>query len=144
MPIIQFPEKELLRDKIVAPAWYTLLIETMGEWTVSKKGDSYNMTADGTIVCNADTGSVEFAGVPIGGPGVWQFNTKVLSFLKGFVFAMAEQCGYDAATITKATQIEGKVFEGKYVDVFVENSVTPDGRTKNKVTHKYRMTKFQA
>lgn len=141
MPKVGFTKKDLLRDKLVTPAWYRVMIDQVGEWQPSKDKQSQNMTIDGTIVFNAENGSEEFQGIPIGGMGVWNFNTKATGFALGLAKAMAEQCGYNADEITPETQIEFKHFEGKFVDVFIIND-TYEGRMKNKVDHRYRAPKL--
>ena len=141
MPTISFSKKDLLRDKIVAPAWYRMQIDTVGEWSDSKNKQSKNLVLEGTILFNADNGSEEFAGVPVGGMGTWNFNTKVSGFALGLAKALASQCGYHPDEITTETKLEMKVFEGKFCDVFVDNN-TFEGRIKNKVTHKYREPKL--
>lgn len=140
MPIVQYSRKDLLRDKIVNPAWYLVLIETIGEWTDSRDGKSQNMIVEGVIVKNAETGATDFADVPIGGMGSWNFNTKAMGFSKGLVNAVANQLGLNPDEITPETRIEFKHLEGKYVEVFIEND-TYEGRIKNKVQHKYREPK---
>lgn len=137
MPIVQFSNRDLLRDKIVTPAWYRILIDTVGEWTPSKDGGSQNMIVEGTILFNADDGTLEFKDVPIGGPGAWSFNSKATGFALGLAKSLAVQCGYNPDEIDKDTRIDFKHFEGKQVDVFVIND-TYQGRMKNKVSHQYR------
>jgi hypothetical protein len=143
MPVIQYSKRDLLRDKLVEPAWYTVHINTIGEWTPSKDKQSQNMVVEGTIVRNADNGSEEFKDVPIGGMGAWGFNTKALGFSLGLTKAVAEQLGINADDIGPDTKIEYKHLEGKYVDVFIIND-TYEGRMKNKVDHKYRAPKLTA
>jgi len=141
MPIVQYSNRDLLRDKIVTPAWYRVLIDTVGEWTVSSDGKSQNMIVEGTILCNADDGSKEFAEVPIGGAGAWSFNTKAMGFSLGLTKACAKQLGIDPETIDKETRIEFKFLEGKQVDMFIVND-TYQGRMKNKANHQYREPKL--
>lgn len=143
MPIIQFDAKSLLRDKLVDPgAWYRVVIDSVGEWTNSKDGNSQNLLMEGTILFNGDTGDTKFQGVPIGGMGVWNYNTKALGFMLGLVKALAPQIGVDPDTITEKTRFEAKAFEGKQVDLWIIND-TYEGRIKNKVEHKYRAPKAE-
>lgn len=137
MPLVGFTKRELLRDKLVNPAWYLVLIETIGEWSLSKDKNSQNMIVEGTIVKNADDGTTEFKDVPIGGMGAWNFNTKAMGFALGLVKAVAPQLGINPEEIDDKTRIEFKHLEGKLVEVFVDNDQF-EGRMKNKVTHKYR------
>jgi hypothetical protein len=140
MPIVEYSKKDLLRDKIVPPAWYCILIDTIGDWTPASKGDSQNMIVEGTILFDAENGSKEYADVPIGGLGQWSFNSKGMGFSLGLTKAVASQLGIDPEKIEVGQRFEYKALEGKFVDIFVEND-TYQGRTKNKVNHKYRAPK---
>lgn len=141
MPTIQYSRKDLLRDKIVSPAWYRILIENVGEWTPSADKQSNNMVMEGVILFNADNGSKDFEGVPIGGMGTWSFNTKGIGFSLGLTKAVAPQLGLDPDKIDENSVLEYKLLEGKQVDVFVAND-TYQGRVKNKVNHQYRAPKL--
>lgn len=128
MPTIEFGLRDILRGKVVEPAWYRMRIEGIGEST-SKDGNSTNYPVEGTIMFNGDTGSTEFQGVPID----WNFNSKAIGFAVGFLAAFG------------VTAQAGKRFElsnaaGKQIDVFVEND-TYQGRVVNRVNHKYRSPK---
>lgn len=128
MPIISFGKRDLLRGKVVSPAWYTVSVDGVGE-KPSRDGNSTNYPIEGTIVKNADNGSTEFAGVPLD----WMFNSKAIGFAVGFLASFGQEVE------------EGKRFDlsaavGKQLDVFVEND-TYDGRIINRVNHKYRPTK---
>src|SRR5688572_31508579 len=137
MPIVQYSKRDLLRDKLVTPGWYRVLIESVGEWSPSKDGKSQNMVLEGTILFNAENGSKEFQDVPIGGMGAWNFNTKAMGFSKGLTYSVAKQCGFNPEDITETTKIDFKNYEGKQVDVFIIND-TYEGRLKNKVDHRYK------
>ena len=128
MPIIEFGEKDLLRGKIVEPAWYEVQVDGIGE-APSKDGGSTNYPVEGTIIYNQDNGSTEFQNVPI----EWMFNSKAIGFAVGFLQAL----GVDV--------VPGKRFDlsaavGKKLGVFIEND-TWQGRLKNRVNHKYRASK---
>lgn len=130
MPFVEFTESDLLRNKVVAPAWYRLQLGEVSEWTPTKKQDSNNCTIEATIVVNADNGSSDFAGVPL----TLQFNDKVTArgFIEGFLRALGEdvQAGrYDLAAA-----------RGKVVDAFIENE-NYEGRIRNRCNHKYRQVK---
>ena len=141
MPTVQYSKRDLLRDKIVTPSWYTVVIDNVGEWSPSKDGKSNNMIVEGTILRDAENGSEEFKDVPIGGMGAWSFNTKALGFRLGLVKACAEQLGINPEDITPDAKIEFKHLEGKVVDVHIVND-TYEGRVKNKVDHSYRTAKL--
>ena len=125
MPIIQFGERDLLRGKIVEPAWYVVHIEDIGEGP-SKDGGSTNYPVQGTIVKNADNGDEEFKGVPLD----WNFNSKAIGFAVGFLAAF----GVD---VKAGARFELSNATGKQLEVFVEND-TWQGRIKYNVNHKYR------
>lgn len=125
MPIISFTDRDILRGKVVTPAWYRMKIENVGE-APSADGKSTNYPVEGTIVKNADNGSEDFTGVPVD----WNFNSKAIGFAVGFL----ESLGVSVAS--------GKRFDlgqvaGSEIEVFVEND-TWQGRTVNRVNHKYR------
>lgn len=141
MPTIQFSKKDLLRDKIVEPSWYRILIDNVGELTPSADKQSNNMVIEGTILYNADNGDKKFEGVPIGGMGTWSFNSKAFGFALGLVKSVSPQLGLDPDKIDENSVLELKMLEGKQVDVFVAND-TYQGRMKNKVNHQYRAPKL--
>lgn len=125
MPVISFSEKDLLRGKIVEPAWYRVRIDNIGE-APSKDGGSTNYPVEGVILKNADNGNEEFKGVPI----EWNFNSKAIGFAVGFLQAF----GVD---VKAGARFDLNAAAGKEVDVFIEND-TWQGRMKNQVNHKYR------
>lgn len=125
MPIVSFGERDILRGKVVTPAWYVVRIEQIGE-AQSKDGGSTNYPVEGTVVRNADNGADEFAGVPLD----WNFNSKAIGFAVGFLAAF----GVD---VKAGQRFELSSAAGKEVEVFVEND-TWQGRIVNRVNHKYR------
>jgi hypothetical protein len=128
MPIVQFSERDLLRGKVVEPAWYLMRIDAIGE-APSKDGGSTNYPVEGTIMKNADSGSTEFAGVPVD----WNFNSKAVGFAVGFLSAF----GVD---VKAGQRFDLANAAGKFVEVFVENGEW-QGRMVNRVNHKYRTAK---
>lgn len=131
MPVISFSDRDLLRGKIVTPAWYRVTISSVGEAPAkqSEKGPSTNYPVEATIAFNGDTGDKEFAGVPLD----WNFNSKAIGFAVGFL----QSFGVD---VKAGTRFDLKSAEGREVDVFVEND-TYQGRLVNRVNHKYRSPK---
>ncbi len=125
MPIIEFGQKDLLRGKIVTPAWYLVRIDGVGE-KPSSGGDSTNYPVEGVIIKNADDGSEEFAGVPLD----WNFNSKAIGFAVGYLAAFG-------ITPEAAKRYDLNATAGKFVEMFVEND-TWQGRMVNRVNHKYR------
>jgi len=125
MPIVQFGERDLLRGKIVEPAWYVVQVDSIGE-APSKDGGSTNYPVEGTILKNADTGSEEFKGVPLD----WMFNSKAIGFSVGFL----KSFGVDVQANTRFDLANAA---GKQLELFVEND-TWQGRLVNRVNHKYR------
>ena len=125
MPVIQFGERDLLRGKVVEPAWYVVLINSVGE-APSKDGGSTNYPVEGTIEKNADNGSTDFAGVPLD----WMFNSKAIGFAVGFL----QSFGVD---VKSGARFDLANAAGKRLEVFVEND-TWQGRMVNRVNHKYR------
>jgi len=125
VPHISFSDRDLLRGKVVEPAWYTVRIDNIGE-APSKDGGSTNYPVEGSIVKNADNGSEDFANVPLD----WNFNSKAIGFAVGFLAAF----GVD---VKAGQRFELSNAIGKYIDVFVENGEW-QGRIVNRVNHKYR------
>ena len=125
MPIVQFDDKDFLRGKIVAPAWYVMMINEVGE-KLSADGGSTNYPTEGTIIKNADDNSEQFAGVPI----MWNFNSKA----KGFMIGFLNSIGVEPKS-GQRVEMAGAV--GHVLEVYVENK-TYEGRILNSVNHKYR------
>jgi len=125
VPIVSFSDRDLLRGKIVEPAWYVVNIVSIGE-APSKDGGSTNYPVEGVIVKNADNGSEEFANVPLD----WNFNSKAISFAAGFLMAF----GVD---VKSGARFDLANAVGKQIEIFVEND-TWQGRMLNRVNHKYR------
>jgi hypothetical protein len=128
MPVISFSDRDLLRGKIVTPAWYRVKIENIGEAPAkqSEKGPSTNYPVEATVMFNGDSGDVEFKGVPLD----WNFNSKAIGFAVGFL----QSFGVD---VKAGTRFDLKSAENREIDVFVEND-TYQGRLVNRVNHKYR------
>ncbi len=131
MPVISFSDRDILRGKVVTPAWYRVRIDGIGEAPAkqSEKGPSTNYPVEGTILFNGDTGDKEFTGVPLD----WNFNSKAIGFAVGFL----QSFGVD---VKAGTRFDLKSAEGREVDVFVEND-TYQGRLVNRCNHKYRPIK---
>lgn len=125
MPAISFSATDLLRGKIVEPAWYLMKIESVGE-EPSKDAKSTNYPVEGVIIKNADTGDDKFAGVPV----QWNFNSKALGFSRGFLESLG-------VTLEVDKRYDLAAAAGELIEVFVENG-TYNGRTVNRVEHKYR------
>lgn len=133
MPVIQFSKRDLLRGKLVLPAWYRVKIESVGEAPAkaSDKGPSTNYPVEATILFNGDNGDTEFSGVPVD----WNFNSKAIGFAVGFLAAF----GVD---VKENTRFDLKSAEGGEIDVFVENDIYQN-RQVNRVNHKYRAVRAE-
>jgi hypothetical protein len=131
MPVITFSDRDLMRGKIITPAWYRVKIDAIGEAPAkqSEKGPSTNYPVEATILFNGDNGDTEFAGVPLD----WNFNSKAIGFAVGFL----QSFGVD---VKSGTRFDLKSAEGREVDVFVEND-TYQNRLVNRCNHKYRPAK---
>ncbi len=132
MPIITFTNRDILRGTIVEPAWYRVLINSVGEGTPAKdqsKGPSTNYPIEGTILFNGDTGDTKYADVPL----EWMFNSKAMGFATGFVRALGSEP-------VAGARMELKAAEGEQIDVFVETG-SWNNRPKNEINHKYRVPK---
>jgi hypothetical protein len=128
--MIQFSDRDLLRGKVVEPAWYVVNIQTVGE-SPSKDGGSTNYPVEGVIVKNADNGDEAFAGVPLD----WNFNSKAIGFAVGFLASF----GVD---VKAGARFDLANAAGRQIEVFVENGEW-QGRIVNRVNHKYRALRTQ-
>jgi hypothetical protein len=128
MAIFTFSDSDLLRNKIVEPAWYTLHIEAHRDWTPTKDGQSNNCHYETVIEKNADNGSVEYAGVPI----ELQFNDKpkARGFIEGFLRGLG-------VVVEPKARYDGNSAVGKKIEAFIENDQY-NGRLINRCNHKYR------
>ena len=131
MPIVQFSDRDLLRGKVVTPAWYRVRIASVGEGPAKDqtKGPSTNYPVEATILFNGDNGDTEFANVPVD----WNFNSKAIGFAVGFLQSFGVE-------IKSNQRFDLGSASGREVDVFVEND-TYQNRTVNRVNHKYRPIK---
>lgn len=133
MPMIEFSERDILRNTIVTPDWYRVKVESVGEKPAS--GSNANTSTlypvEGTILYNAETKDTTFAGVPLS----WGFNDnpKAKGFIQGFMKAFGVE-------IRPGTRFELRAAEGKELDVFVEND-TWEGRIVNRVNNKFRQVR---
>lgn len=126
---VSYSERDLLRGKVVTPAWYRVRIDSVGESPAKAaegKTPSTNYPVEGTILFDGETGSTEYANVPID----WNFNSKAMGFSVGFLQSFGVE-------VKAGVRYDLKSAEGREIDVFVEND-TWQGRTVNRVNHKYR------
>jgi hypothetical protein len=130
MPLAEFTESDLLRNKIVVPAWYRLELGLVSEWSPTKDQQSNNFTIEAVIQFNADNGDKEFAGVPI----TLQFNDKVKA--RGFIEGLLRALGVDVTPGRFDLGAAG----GKHIDAYLENE-TYEGRIRNRCNHKYRQVR---
>ncbi len=124
---VEFSDSDLLRNKLVDPAWYRLQIGEVSPWTPTKDKQSNNCEIDAVIVRNADNGEETFAGVPV----KIRFNSKPTAkgFIEGFLKALGVEVAAGRYTLDAAA--------GQQVDAFIGNK-TYEGRTTNDVQNKYR------
>jgi hypothetical protein len=130
MPLVEFTESDLLRNKIVSPAWYRLELGLVSEWSPTKAQDSNNCIIEGVIQSNADNGDPSFSGVPI----TLQFNDKPRA--RGFIEGFLRGLGVDVLP----GRFDLGAASGKFVDAFIENE-TFEGRIRNRCNHKYRVAR---
>ncbi len=128
MPVIDFSQDDLLRGKLVTPGWYVV---ELGAFTqkLAKSGESNNyIFEDSKIVKNAETGSEEFAGVPLN--ILFSGHPKAKGFMVGFFSALG-------ADIKPGSRLNLENAAGKQIEVFVDNDIY-EGRTVNRINHQYR------
>lgn len=128
MAIFEFSDSDLLRNKVVTPAWYTLFIEAHRDWAPSKDAQSNNCFYECVIEKNADTGDTEFAGVPI--ELMFNDKPKARGFIEGFLRSLGVE-------VQSKQRYDGASAVGRRIEAFVEND-TYNGRLLNRVNHKYR------
>lgn len=130
MPIFEPSRRDLMRGKIVSePAWYTCMIDSFDDGKPSKDKQSTNYNVEATIIRNADTGDEKDQGIML----IWNFNSKAMGFATGYLAALGT-----TAELGGRYRLEDSV--GKVIDIFVEHD-TWDGKTVNRVNHKYRPSK---
>jgi len=125
MPTVSFSHRDLLRGRPIDPGWYLVKIESVGE-APSKDQGSTNYPVEATVIKNADTGDEKFAGMPI----EWNFNSKAIGFARGYLESLGVNLEADK-------RYELSQSAGELIEVFIEND-TYQGRTVNRVNHKYR------
>ncbi len=125
--MIEVSQKDLLRAKLITPGFYDVHIEKVTE-ALSAKGDSTNHILEGTVICNTDDGSEQFAGCP---SPYWLFNSKAPGFFIGFYAAT-----HDGAEPSPG-RFDIKAAEGTTVSVFIANEEY-EGRMVNKLKHQYK------
>lgn len=111
--------RDFLAGKVVEPAFYDVKIDDV-EKSLSKAGDSDNYDLKASVIKNSDTGSPEFAGVPV---PRWSFNSKA----PGFVIPLCVSLGMEPKP---GDVIDPFIFKGKTVRIFIGNDEY-DGRTVN-------------
>jgi hypothetical protein len=130
--MVSFDDSDILRNKIVTPAWYRVLIMRVG--TKPAKGDNPETTTiwplDGKIIKNMDNGSEDFAGVPT--PAGWNFNDNPKA--KGFIIGFLEALGVD---VKSGARYDLVAAEGKEIGVYISND-TYEGRVVNRINHQYK------
>ncbi len=131
MAIFEFSDSDLLRNKVVEPAWYSLVIQAHRDWSPTKDGMSNNCHYDTVIEKNADNGSTDYAGVPI----TLQFNDKPGA--RGFIEAFLRGLGVE---VESKKRYDGNSAVGKKIEAFIGND-TYNGRLVNKADHKYRVVR---
>lgn len=127
MSVIQFSAKDRLRSTVVQPSNYLVQINSVSE-AMAKDGKSKNFIIDDAeIIRDADSGSTQFAGVPL---PFWTFNSKRPDFMIPFFEALGVTIGDD-------TKLEWNAVSGKKIVVFIGNGEY-DGRMQNQVKGTYR------
>lgn len=129
MPMMDFSDKDILRSKLIEPAWYRVRIDNIGE-APSKDGQSTNYPVEATVLFNADTKGKDFEGCPV---PYWNFNSKAKGFAVGFFKAL----GID---VESGKRYSFDACIGKTLDIFIDNEMF-EGRPVNRFNHKYRTPK---
>lgn len=122
MPTVSFSQSDVLRGTTVEPAWYELLIQSVGDWKPSKDQKSNNLEMEATVIRNADNGDTRFKDVPI----TLRFNDQQSA--RGFIAAFLRGLGVEITADT----FELANAKGKLITCMVKND-TYEGRLVNKV-----------
>lgn len=126
MAIIEFSQKDILRNTLVEPGWYICKVDEMDDGKPSADQKSINYTGELVIIRHADNGEVKFAGVPLR----LGFNSKA----QGFMIPYFKAFGVD---IVAGMRVELKSTVGRVLEVFVENNLYKE-KMQNNVNHQYR------
>lgn len=124
--LIEFSNEDILRGKLVEPAWYRMKIGDT-KTAMSKDGQSTNYEVEMTIIKNADNGNEEFTGVPVSA----RFNSKAKGFMVGYFAALGIEVGPGRPFNLGASM-------GREIDAFVERNEF-EGKLSNRINHKYRV-----
>lgn len=127
--IVEFSEKDILRSKIVDPAWYRVRIDAF-EQKLASTGKTTNIRLEGEIICDANTGDTKFAGVPV--PYFWFFNTGVIGKLIPVVQAVDP-----SIEVTPGFRVNLAALVNKELEMFIGNGEYNNSIT-NVVTGQYR------
>ena len=134
MTMVSFSDSDLLRNKIVEPAWYLLDIHAHRTWSPTKDGQSNNCHIECTIMKNADNGADDFVGVPI------EFSSTISLRLRD---SLKDSCVALVWTSSANARYTLESAVGKKIEAFIEND-TYNGRLINRCNHKYRMLRESA
>lgn len=97
----------------------------------SKDKQSTNYAIDCTVLCDADTGNTDNAGVPV----TMRFNSKAMGFAIGLLRALDP-----TVEITEGKRFDLAACVGNDVIVFIGNRLY-EGNMQNDVTNQYRQVK---
>lgn len=125
--ILEFSDADLNTSKVVEPAWYRVLIESV-EDKQSKDGQSTNSWLKGKILFNSDTGSKAFENVPT--PFLWMINSKGAFAAVGIFAALG-------VTLQSGQRLSTDALAGKELDCFIGNELY-NGVMQNKMMGQYR------
>ena len=121
---LEFSQDDINRGKLVKPDWYGLSIEKV-EKKQAKNGESINYVMHAKVI-SSKGGDGEFAGVPV----VWNFNSKALGFMVGFVAALTGE------EVKAGKRFDIFAASGKKIYAFIGNKEY-EGNMRNNVEHKY-------
>jgi hypothetical protein len=127
MPIVDFSQEDIDRSKVLEPAFYRCVIDSVEE-KLSKDGTSYNYWLKGRVLRNADSGKEVSIPTPM-----WIFNSKA----KSNIVAIFRALGKD---ISAGSRVEMNELQSKELDVFIGNEEY-NGTMQNRINHRYRTPK---
>src|SRR5579859_3588131 len=127
MALVEFTEKDILRNTIVEPDWYRVRIDAVHQ-SIAKSGTSQNIRLEGVIICNASNGEKKYEGVPT--PYLWMFNTAMIGQMIPLLSALGEE-------VKQGYRFDPDGLPGKEVEVFIGQG-TFNNNIQNQMSNQYR------
>src|SRR5262245_54001543 len=109
-------QDDILRSKIVDPAWYRVRVNKVSDKN-NKKNTGINSWFEGVILRNADNGDQKFAGVPT--PYLWLFSSNFTPNAISLLEAQGVEVKADG-------EYDLQFMQGREVEMFIGNQLNPE------------------